>query len=212
MAKTNAEVKERLRAAAKLYSKTAAKQGGAPIPPGVGYEGVIGSCIIGMSKNEKNPRLQVTWPITVTSPDQLEGREHYDFSGLETENNIAYLKGRLEKIDVDVPDDIGDIGTALDECEGLKIRFDVVQNDEFTNTYFRERIGGPSNGNSPSDDENKEPEYTKKELISLGRKADKDDGDAVDELEAAASDSNLDPDDYATWVELAEAVIEELEL
>ena len=204
-------IKDRLKEAAKLYSKTAPKQGSQPIPPGTGYTGIIGSCTIGMSKNEKNPRLQVTWPITVTGPKEFEGREHYDFSGLGTENNIAYFKGRLEKIDVAIPDDIGDISDALDECEGLEISFDVVQNDEFTNTYFRERVSDAKEA-SDDGDEPEAPEYTEKQLLKLGKKADADDDDAIDELKAAAKANDLDDDDYSTWTRLAEAVVEALKL
>ena len=205
MAKVN--IKQRLADAKKLYAKTEAKQGGEPLPPGTGYTGTIGSCTIEMSKKD---RLQVVWPITVTGPAKFEGREHRDWSGLETENNIGFFKGRLEKIDVAVPDDIGDISDALDECEGLEIRFDVVKSEEFTNTYFRERVGEAS---EPADaEEPAEPEYTKKQLTRLGKEADKDDGDAIDELETAAKASNLDPDDYDTWLELAEGIIEDLAL
>ena len=205
-------IKERLAEAKKLYAKTEARQGQEPLPPGIGYTGIIGSCTIGMSRNEKNPRLQVTWPIIVTGPKEFEGREHRDFSGLETENNIAFFKGRLEKINVDVPDDIGDISDALDDCEGLEILFDVVKNDEFTNTYFRERVADADEKPKEAD-KSEESAYTKKQLTKLGRAADSDDGeDEIAELEGAAKASNLDPDDYTTWVDLADALIEELGL
>ena len=206
-----ASTKEQLREAAKLYAKTAARQGKEQLPVGKDYTGVIGSCTIGMSQNEQSPRLQVTWPITVTSPAEFEGREVEDYSGLQTENNIAYYKGRLEKIDVAIPDDIMDTADALDECEGLKIRFDVVKNEEFTNTYFRERIADA--GKKPDGaEEAEEPEYTKKQLTSLGKKADRDDEEAVDELTAVAVVNNLKESEYDTWVELADAIIEELDL
>lgn len=209
-----ASVKEQLRETAKLYAKTAAKQGSEPIPPGTGYQGIIGSCTIGMSKNEKNPRLQVTWPITITEPKEHEGKEHYDFSGLQSENNIAYFKGRLEKIDVAVPDDIADIADALDECEGLEVLFDVVKNDEFTNTYFRSRVADAkdSKKSGKADKKEESAEYNKKELKALGKNADDEDDSAIEELEEAAKANDLDPDDYDTWLELAEAIIEELEL
>ncbi len=203
MAKVN--IKQRLADAKKLYAKTEAKQEGEPLPPGTGYTGTIGSCTIEMSKKD---RLQVVWPITVTGPSKFEGREHRDWSGLETENNIAFFKGRLEKIDVAVPDDIGDISDALDECEDLEIRFDVVKNEEFTNTYFRERVGDAAE----KVEEPTETEYTKKQLISIGKDADDDQGEAMDKLEAVAKANSLDPDDYAEWADLAEAIIEELAL
>ena len=207
MAKAN--VKDRLAQAKKLYGKTEARTGARRLPPGVGYTGIIKDPVLEISKND---RLQVVWPITVTSPDEFEGVDHRDWSGLETENNIAFFKGRLEKIGVDVPDDISDIGDALDACDGLHIRFDVVKVEEYTNTYFTEQLADQGGDDSKEPEEPEEPEHTAKSLSKLGRSADKEDDDAIAELEALAKDNKLDPDDYPLWTELADAVAEELGL
>ena len=205
-------LKDRMAKAKKLYAKTEAMQGSEPLPPGTGYTGIIGEPVIAVSKNDN---LGVTFPLTVTGPAEFEGRHHHKWCNLETENGIGFFTGDLEKIDVEVPDDIADIGDALDEAEGVEIRFDVVQNDEFTNTYFRERVGEGSeeDGEEGEDEDNDSaPEYSKRQLTKLGKDADKDDEDAIDALSRAAEDAGLDPDEYDTWAELAGAVIEELGL
>ena len=100
-------LKDRLAKAQKTYAKTEAMQGSEPLPPGTDYTGVIGECVIGISKNDN---MGVTIPITVTSPSEFEGRSHHKWCNLETENGIGYFKGDLEKIDIEVPDKITDIG------------------------------------------------------------------------------------------------------
>ena len=203
-------IKERLAAAKKLYAKTEAMLGSEPLPPGVGYTGVIGSSTIAVSKNDN---MGVTVPITVTSPEEFKGRAHRTWSNLETDTGIGFFKGDLEKIEIGIPDDIGDIGDALDEMEGVEIRFDVVKVDEYLNTYFRERVsGGKSKASDEADKPEDEPEYTKRELTKLGKQADDEDDDAISELEAAAKASKLDPDGYLLWAELADAIIEDLGL
>lgn len=212
-------IKERLAAAKQMYAKTAAMQGSEPLPPGTGYTAIIGSPSIGVSKNDN---MGVTVPMTLTGPPAFEGRSHGYWSNLETELGIAFFKGDLEKIDIAVPDDISDLGEALDAMEGIEVRFDVVKKDEYTNTYLRERVadagaaskktGKKAVKHAAAEEEEEAPEYTKRQLAKLGDKADEDDADALETLKDLAEANKLDPDDYATWVELAEAIADEMGL
>lgn len=59
---------------------------------------------------------------------------------------------------------------------------------------------------SDDDDEGDDESGGDDSLVSLGEAADDGDDDAAEELSALASDVELDPNDYDTWVELASAI------
>ncbi len=192
-----------------MMEKVAPILGKAMPPPGRGYEGVIGEATRQLSKNKND---MVVWPITITSPEECEGQEFTDNSMLITEKNIGFFKGRFEKIGIEPPDSEEDIGRALEECDGLAIRFDVVQKEENLNVFFVERLEDSGDGSGKEKTADEPPEYTRKQLKSLGKSADNNDPDDIDELETLAKANDLDPDDHDTWTGLATALIEKLGL
>jgi hypothetical protein len=51
---------------------------------------------------------------------------------------------------------------------------------------------------------------TAEDLLALGEAGDGEDGDAIESLNALAAESDLDPDEFPTWTELAEAILAKL--
>ena len=191
-------VEGRLTEAQRDWEKSEARSFGAPLPDGQ-YEGVIESALI---EESRNGRLQVRWDLLVTSKE-CEGRQVRKYSGLETKDNMDWFKGDLETLGLKIPEESESIGDALEEAQGLAILFQVRSRDEFTNIDFIEPLEGGNGGDdSGSDDAPADASYTKKEIKAMGE----------DKMAKLAKEQGLDPNDYDTWEELADEIIDELGL
>lgn len=184
----------RLAAAQADWAGVEARTFGAPLPDGE-YVGTIDDAVIGESRAQ---RLQCTFTLKVTE-GACEGREVRKFSGLETEDNMAFFKGDLETLDLQVPDALTDLGEVLEEAIGMPIRFQVRSRDEFTNIDFIERLEGDGNGGEETEEEEA---YTKKDIDAMDEK----------ELTTLGKECDLNADDFETWEDLAEAICGVLEL
>ena len=185
------------------WDASEARSFGAPLPDDE-YEGIIENAVI---ETSRNGRLQVRWDLLVTT-GPCEGRQCRKYSGLETKENMDWLKGDLETLDLQIPEEIENLGDTLEAACGMGIRFQVRSRDEYTNVDFIEPLEEGQNTDSNEDDnEGAAPELSKADIRKLGRAADKDDDDAIQQLEALAKDEGLDPDDYS-WAELAQEIID----
>jgi len=197
----------KLREMGRGWKDTVARTGGAGFPAGRGQEAVIRSIVI---EESQKGNLQVTWTLEGLS-EGIEKVKDWKRSMLMTAENREWLRGEMETIGLTWPDSIDDLGDALGEAEGREVSIDVVDRDEFHNIYFRSALetgnGGDDNGVGEDDDQ-----YTKADIKKLGKDADKDDDDAIDELTDLAKESKIDPNDYDTWAELADEIIEDLGL
>ena len=177
------------------WESSEARSFGAPLPDGQ-YEGIIEAALI---EESRNGRLQVRWDLLVTEGD-CEGRQVRKYNGLETKDNMDWFKGDLQTLNLDVPDDITNLGDTLEAASGMAIRFQVRTRDEFTNIDFIEPLEG--GGDKKEKAEPDEAEYTKKDIKKMTEK----------QLTALADEQGLDPDDFDEWDDLADALIEELGL
>ena len=175
------------------------------------YEGVIKSAVIKMCKDGE---LQCVWELEVTAPDGFEGRKQNKSAYLGGENSFDWFKGDLLNLGIDPPDDADDIANAVGQTEGLAVAFRVKNRQENTNVYF---IGLLEDGDTDVKDtkskdekgeEDNKDELTAKEVKALG-KADDEAG-----LQAIINDYELDidQDEYETYPEVADLIIEALEL
>ena len=217
-----AGVAGRLGGLQKDWNKSEARHRGAALPDGE-YEGVIEQVLL---EESQNGRLQCRWDLLVTS-EECEGRQIRKYNGLETKDNLDWFKGDLECLDIEIPDDLSELGEVLAEAQGLAIAFQVRSKDEFTNIDFIEVLeAGASDEEADEPDEDEETEeeeeeeeadedeeeaeedeeegenYTKKDIKKMKKKA----------LSALAEELDLEPDEYEDLAELRDAVIEVLEL
>jgi len=171
-------------------------EGGAWHPPEGEYEGRIGTVIQTVSRAGAGNR-QIDWPFTITE-GEFEDKEFHDYQTLLTQENLNYVEGRLKTLGIDTPTDINDIGGALEEADGLPVRFRIWYNKEYFNLRIEDVLmeDGKSRGNENEDD-NGDDTYTKKEIKAMDE----------DEKEALARENGLDPDEY-TWEELDDELIE----
>ena len=202
-------IQQKLKALQKDWKNTEARQGYEDLPGG-DYEGVIKNAVLGLTKDEKNPKLMATYTLEVTEGD-FKGRTQYKRQMAETADNIAYAKGDLDAIGVDAPDDIADLGDTFEqEVVGLPILFSVVHNKEFVNVYFRERLEGAEKVESGDDSNGDDDALTADDVRSY---LDEDDeGESMFKEIIKDNELGIDPDEYATWSEVADLIIDQLEL
>ena len=205
-------IQQKLKALQKDWKNTEARTGYEDLPNG-DYEGVIKNAVLGLTKDENNPKLMATYTIEVTEGD-FKGRTQYKRQMVETADNIAFAKGDLDVIDVDAPDNIADLGETFEqEVVGLAILFSIVHNKEFVNVYFRERLEGAgkeSKTKEEAEDSEDEGDLTADDV--RGYLDEEDEGESI--FTEIIKDNNLDidPDDYATWSEVADLIIDQLDL
>ena len=204
-------IQQKLKALQKDWKNTEARTGYEDLPNG-DYEGVIKNAVLGLTKDENNPKLMATYTLEVTEGD-FAGRTQYKRQMVETADNIAYAKGDLDAIDVDAPDNIADLGETFEqEVVGLAILFSVVHNKEFVNVYFRERLEEVSKNSEPKDGSGNsgDDDLTADDVRSY--LDEEDEGESILTEIIKDNDLDIDPDDYATWSEVADLIIDQLEL
>jgi hypothetical protein len=205
-------IQQKLKALQKDWKNTEARTGYEDLPDG-SYEGVIKNAVLGLTKDENNPKLMATYTLEVTEGD-FKGRTQYKRQMVETADNIAYAKGDLDAIDVDAPDNIADLGETFEqEVVGLAILFSVVHNKEFVNVYFRERLEGAgkeSKTEEETEDSEDEGDLTADDV--RGYLDEDDEGESILTEIIKDNDLDIDPDDYATWSEVADLIIDQLKL
>lgn len=143
----------KLKGLQKLWKNTEPKRIGAPLPPD-DYVARIESAVVGESKKG---RLQIDWTLCIVG-DDYDGKKVHRYTGLETEENLAFLQGDLETLNLQIPDDIDDLGESLEEANGLLVAITVAKNDEFLNIYFNDVVeenedGDDSSGEDSDDDD-----------------------------------------------------------
>jgi hypothetical protein len=201
-------VASKLRAIKKAWKSAAPRRGGG-LPDG-DYEGIIRTATVGLSKSDAK-RLQCVWSIEATAPEGFEGRKQIKIAGLETEDNLCWFQGDLAVLGIDPPDDVDDIPNVAGQTEGLPIAFRVRTKQEFTNVDFIGLLEGVEAETPEDEDENAEEgegELTAKMVKAMGKEDDENGLQGIiDEYEL-----DIDQDDYDTYTEVADLIIEELEL
>jgi len=202
-------VASKLRALKKMWKNAAPRTGGG-LPDGE-YEGVIKTAVVGISKSDSK-RLQCVWTLEVTAPEGFVGRKQTKIAGLETEDNLCWFQGDLAVLGIDPPDDVDDIADAAGQTEGLPIVFKVRTKQEFTNVDFIGLLEGveveQSEDGGEKNEGGGEEELTAEDVTAMGIAEDEE------ALQIIIDEYKLDivQDDYATYTEVADLIIEQLEL
>jgi len=197
-------VASKLKALQKKWKAATPRTGGG-LPDG-DYEGVIKTAVI---KSCKDGELQAVWEMEVTGPEGFEGRKQSKFAYLGGENSFEWFKGDLLTLGIEPPDDIEDMPDAVGQTEGLPVAFRIKSRQENTNVYFIGLLEGVEVETTEDEaaDDNSE-ELTADEIITMGEEDDeKGLQKIIDEYELG-----IDQDDYETYAEVADLIIEALEL
>lgn len=214
-----------LKAAGKLWKKAKPRKVGAPVPDDL-YSARIESAV--MEESKASGRAQVHWCLEIVDGD-YQGRKLHTFSGLESEDNLAFLKGDIETLELAIPDSIDDIGEALEESVGLLLEINVRTRDEFTNVDFIELL--EDDGEEAEEEEEEEDDEDEEEEDDEDEDEDEEEDDEEEEededeeltkaavrkmdreeLEEAIEDYDLDvdPDKHKTVTALRKAITKEI--
>jgi hypothetical protein len=206
MSKMDPSLKKRLAALQDLWAAgaSAPKRGFQELADGE-YKGKIVAAELAESKAGRN---QVVWTLKVTAGPS-KGQTVKRFSGLATEENMAWLAGDLQTLGIEFDaDDVESLIVALGEAVDLDIVLKVRHKDEYTNIDF---VDVSKNGNvADAKDAKEEPKGNKKgkakdEEEEEDSPSDADDGTPTKAsiklmkgktLRTLAADLDIDPDDF----------------
>ena len=153
------------------WKKGKPRKAGFPVPDNdYGVEILIAAIEVARSSG----RMQINYAMQVLDGD-YEGKEIHKYAGLETDDNIDFAMGDLETLELDVPEDIGDLGPVLEGAVGLQVDVTVRTDGSFANVDFNELL---AEGDGDSDDDD----------------ADDDDADATDDDDDDSDDADAEPD------------------
>ena len=151
----------KLKALQKKWKTTQPKTFGKQAPDG-DYEVKIVSAVLEQAKSESK-RLQVVWALKILEGD-CKDRELTHRSGLEgSEDCLAYFQGELETLELELPDDISDIGGTLQEAIGLELEISLSTRNEFQNVRFNELLEASGDYYEDEEDEDEEEEEEEEE-------------------------------------------------
>ncbi|KKL89709.1 hypothetical protein LCGC14_1911940, partial [marine sediment metagenome] len=140
---------DKLKALKASWKGASPRQSGSPVPDDdYGMEMV--SAIISESKS--SGRLQVVFTLKVLEGD-YEGKEIKKYAGMDTPDNLDYLQGDLQALELEIPDDIDDLGPVLEEAAGLQVDVTVRTNDSFVNLDFNELLTESAEGEEAAEEE-----------------------------------------------------------
>jgi len=129
--------------------------------PDSDYQGVIAKAEI--NKSRSSGRLQVSWHVTVEAPEEYAGRTARKHDGIETAENLGWLKAMLTTLGLEHPESLSDLPTTLENALGLKVNFTLQTKDEFQNLYINEVILEEEEGEENEKEEESEEEETEEE-------------------------------------------------
>jgi len=120
----------------KKWKRSKARNIMEPIPDGK-KEAKIVDCRL--EKSKSSSRLQVAWIMQIIS-GKYKDRMVYRYSGLETEDNISFLKADLKKLGIKIPKNIARLERALDAAIGKECKITIKTRGEFTNVWIDELL------------------------------------------------------------------------
>lgn len=122
-------------------------------------------------------RIQVVWPILVET-GEYRGERLPKYDGIETTENLTWLKTTMETLDLELPDDFAELQEALKPAADLFIAVTVRTQGQFTNVYINSLLDEDQLAGRVEDkDEGKKEEKT--DEGGEGEEEDLEVGDAV---------------------------------
>jgi hypothetical protein len=80
-------------------------------------------------------RLQIAWMFRVLSGDQ-KGKPIYVYQGLDSENNLSWVKGVIKALGVEPPNVVTNLPSRLEKCLEKKANATCATQGDFNNTYI----------------------------------------------------------------------------
>lgn len=183
--------------------------------PDADYEAAIVGMAVELSKND---RPQIVYSLEIKE-GKYEGKIIKKFDGLDNEVGIGYAKALLNLLEVPIPKDVTELPENVDDWissnEETMVNITVKTKDGYSNVYINSLMDVGKTEKKKAKDETKtkgkkgkekekEKEFNPDEIREMKKK----------DLKALIKSKKIDvdPADYDDAEELAEAIIEELDL
>jgi hypothetical protein len=166
----------KLKGLQKAWKNSEPQRGGVGVPDGM-YPCRIDEAVLQEAKS--SGRLQIKWGMSVIDGDH-ENKKIYKYDGLDNEQALGFIMGTFETLELEIPDNIEEIGEALEAAVGLECMVQVKTKDEFTNIYFNDLL----DSDGSEDEEEEEDESDEEE------ESDDDDSDSDEEEEEESDDED----------------------
>jgi len=164
------------------WSETEAQEGFGDIPDDT-YQAKITGANINRSKSSK--RLQLTVEFTIMA-GKYKNRKKWSHYGLETPENLGWVKGLFARLKIDPPKKLGMLTEACEQLIGTTCEISVKTRGEFQNVYVQKPI---DIDDAPEDADDWEPSDRSK------KSKDRDDDDDDDDRKKSKKDDADDDDD-----------------
>ncbi len=164
-----------------------------PLPDGT-YQATITDSKIGATQKKKR---QIDTTLEVIS-GEFEGRTIHKYDMLETQDNVDWVQGMLEILELDVPDSIGDLEDTLKDAIGKIVEISVRNSEGFTNVYINdllEEIDDSDEDEDEEDDDEPDDDDEEEDDEEEGEDEDEDEDDDDEEEEEEEDDEEEDEDD-----------------
>lgn len=158
-----------------------------------------------LERSKAKQRMQVKCVLRIlTGP--YKNRPIYKYSQLETENNMSWFKGDMQRLGVKIPKNLLHLPELLEETVDMILGVTVKTNGAFTNIYFNEVIEElPDDDDDDMEDDEEEEKPKKKKKKKKAKKAkavkpeeeyeEDDDDDELDDEDEDEDDEEEDEED-----------------
>ena len=187
MAKEKSNLKKELAKLQKDWNKAVPREGFATLPD-ANYIAKIESTRL--EKAKESGRLQIAMCFKILEGEH-KGKKIFKYDGLANVENFEWFKGTLEKLDVEIPDDIEGIVDILPEIEGKIVDITLRTKNDFQSIYINEIV----EREEEDEEEDKEIEEEEEEESDDEEETKDEDEDEDEEKEDEEEDEEDEDED-----------------
>jgi hypothetical protein len=198
------------------WKKSTPQKGGIVVPDG-DYVVRFDSAVLETAKS--SGRLQINFTMVILT-EEYAGKKIHKYTGMDDAQSLPYLQGDLETLEIEIPENINDIGDALEQVGGLVAQVTQQTRDDFINLYIQELLNpddyeGEGTATETENEPEPEPAPEDEESEETEGVLTEEDVDAMDKeaLEELITDYELDinPKKFPAVAKLRAAVKEQID-
>jgi len=187
-----------------LFKGATPSRGFRNLPTGT-YEGFVkpGSAIM-EPKSKGSQDYKASLVLVVSEDGDLQGREQTARYDLSTQVGVDIFTGDLEAMELGKPESLAEAAEMLADSDGISVEFWVSEpkDDYPPKVRISERLEGDADTSTYDDSDDDDADDADGSLSAEDIRA-----MSEEELTELAADNDLNPDDYETWEELADVLV-----
>ena len=144
------KIHDELKMLRKKWRKSKARNITQPVPDDKYKVKVVDSRI---ERSKSSNRLQAVQILQIIK-GKFKDRMLYRYSGLDTAQNISFIKSDLKLLGIKIPKDIMNLSKALESMIDLECKVEIRTKGEFTNIYFQGLLEEEDDAKDVEDEDN----------------------------------------------------------